>query len=127
MRRDGVLVRIALVHATAVLALAVVCAARGWPVRGLFIGGGLAGFSFVSFWAIARAILVPGTTVLAAALNVTKVLLYLALVVLVMSGRLTADATGIGVGITSFVVSAIATALWMHRPVPAVAPGVEGI
>lgn len=127
MRRDGVLVRIALVHASLVVVLAIVCAARGWPVRGLLIGGGLAGFSFVSFWTIARAILVPGTTVLAAAFNITKVLLYLALVVLVMSGRLTADATGIGIGITSFVVSAIATALLTHRPVAAVEPGVEGI
>src|SRR5690349_10467495 len=100
MSRDRVLFRVGTAH-TGLLAL-LLCVLRwlGWPLKGALLGGGLIGFSFVTFWMVARSVAEPGRRALAIALGGLKVVLYLGLSAAVLSGKLVADAEGFALGVT---------------------------
>ena len=111
MRRDVVLVRVAMLHAILLALLVAALASRELPVKGALLGGGLAGFSFVTFWVIARSITEPSKKAPAIALGSLKIVFYLALTGMVLSGRLSADPLGFALGVTCFVVATVVAAL----------------
>jgi hypothetical protein len=108
--------RVAAVHLLLVGGLAIVLRQLGRPLDGLLLGGGLAGFSFVTFWVVARSIVEPGRKGLAFALGSLKILLYLALTAAVLSGRLVADAAGFAFGVSCFVGAVVGVGLLASRP-----------
>ena len=105
------MLRVGAGYAAALAALVVGMHHFGAPTRGALLGGGLMGFSFVTFWVVARSITEPGRKALAIALGATKVLLYMAFSAAVLSGRVVADAAGFALGVTTFVIVALAVAL----------------
>jgi hypothetical protein len=115
MARDVLLRRVAAVHALLVVALAILLRRLGWPLDGLLLGAGLAGFSFVTFWVVARAVVEPRHKAIAYALGALKILLYLALTAAVLSGRLVADAAGFAFGVTCFVGAVVGVGLLGSR------------
>lgn len=111
MNRDVVLLRVAALYAGLLGALVVMLALRGLAIKGALLGGGLAGFSFVTFWVVARSITEPRKKSLAVALGSVKIFLYFGLTALVLSGRVSADASGFALGVTCFVAAACIGAL----------------
>lgn len=111
MANDLVLHRVAWTHAASLAALALVLGLLGWPLRGALLGGGLAGFSFVTFWVVARSIVEPRRRGLAMLLGSLKIVAYLSLSAAVLSGRLVADASGFALGVSCFVAAALIAAL----------------
>jgi hypothetical protein len=111
MNRDAVLLRVAALHTLLLGVLVATLALRGLALKGALLGGGLAGFSFLTFWVIARSITEPRKKALAVFLGSSKILLYLGLTALVLSGRLSADASGFALGVTCFVAAALGGAL----------------
>lgn len=118
MARDLVLRRVALAHAALLAALALLLGLLGWPLRGVLLGGGLAGFSFVTFWVVARSIVEPRRRGIAMLLGSLKIVAYLTLSAAVLSGRLVADASGFALGVTCFVAAALIAALGGHVSPP---------
>ena len=116
MSREILLRRVAAAHVALLVASALALAWLDHPIDGLVLGGALAGFSFVTFWAVARTLVEPGRKALAYALGSLKILLYFGLTAAVLSGRLVADPLGFALGVTCFVVAAIAVALAATRP-----------
>jgi hypothetical protein len=111
MNSQALLRSVAATHAGLVAASGVALAIAGQPLGGLLLGGALAGLSFVTFWALGRALVEPGRKAVAYVLGSFKILLYLALTAAVLSGRLVADALGFAIGVTCFVCAAIGVAL----------------
>jgi hypothetical protein len=111
MSRDYVLYRVGIIHAALLAAMSLALHAFGWPLKGALLGGGLIGFSFVTFWVVARSITEPGRKPLAIALGCVKVLIYLALSAAVLSGRLVADGEGFALGVSCFVLATLLVTL----------------
>jgi hypothetical protein len=126
MSRDRVLYNVGATHAALLAAMSLALHAFGWPLKGPLLGGGLIGFSFVTFWIVARSITEPGRKPLAIVLGCLKVLLYLALSAAVLSGKLVADGEGFALGVSCFVLATLLVALATiaHRP-PRLANGPE--
>lgn len=126
MAKDLVLRRVAMTHAVLLAVLGLVLQSFGWPLKGALLGGGLAGFSFVTFWVVARSITEPRRKGLAVLLGGLKIALYLSVSAAVLSGRLVADASGFALGISCFVAAVLIAALgWRvaHPPTLEAAKG----
>ncbi len=126
MAKDVVLPRVALTHAGLLSALLLALAFRGWPLRGALLGGGLAGFSFVTFWMMARSILEPRRRTAAMLLGGLKIVLYLSLSAAVLSGRLIADASGFALGVSCFVAAVLIAAQSSRVSAATTFEGVKG-
>src|SRR5882724_10711000 len=87
---ETLLRRVAVTHALLLVVFASSLGFLGRPLDGLLLGGALSGFSFLTFWALARTLLGPGRKGLAYALGAMKILLYFGLTAAVLSGRLVA-------------------------------------
>ena len=111
MNRQILLRRVMSAHMALLAAAAIFLHARGLPLDGLFLGGLLGGFAFVTFWAIARTLVDPSRKALAYVLGSMKILLYFGLTAAVLTGRLVADPLGFAIGITCFVASIVGVAL----------------
>ncbi len=111
MSRDRVLYYVGASHAALLAAVSLALHAFGWPLKGTLLGGGLIGFSFVTFWVVARSITGPGRKALAIVLGSLKVLIYLALSAAVLSGKLVADGEGFTLGVSCFVLATLLVAL----------------
>lgn len=111
MGRETLLRRVAVSELALVVASAVVMRIANRPLDGLLLGAALAGFSFLTFWALARTLVAPGRRGLAYALGATKILLYFGITAAVLSGRLVADPLGFAVGVSCFVFAAIGVGL----------------
>jgi hypothetical protein len=111
MSRDHVLHRVGIIHAALLAAMSLTLHAFGLPLKGALLGGGLIGFSFVTFWVVARSITEPGRKPLAIVLGSVKVLIYLALSAAVLSGKLVADGEGFALGVSCFVLATLFVAL----------------
>lgn len=116
MTSDRVLWRVGGAHGALVSALVLAFAIFGHPVRGVLLGGSLIGFSFATFWIVARSITNPDRRGLAIMLGVMKVSLYLGLSAAVLSGRIVADADGFALGVSCFVVATLAAVFATHAP-----------
>jgi hypothetical protein len=116
MGSDRLLWRVGGAHGALVLALVFALVIFGHPVRGVLLGGSLIGFSFATFWIVARSITNPNRRGLAIVLGVIKVTLYLGLSAAVLSGRLVADADGFALGVSCFVVATLAAVFATHAP-----------
>jgi hypothetical protein len=102
---------VALTELALVIASALLLRLANRPLDGLFLGAALGGFSFLTFWALARTLVAPGRRGLAYALGATKIVLYLAITAAVLTGRLVVDPFGFAVGVSCFVLAAIGVAL----------------
>jgi hypothetical protein len=111
MNRDLALRRVAVVHVGLLAALLIAQGLLGFPHKGALLGGGLAGFSFVTFWVIARSITEPGRSGLAIALGILKAGLYLLLSAAILTGRLAADGGGFALGVSCFVAATVIVGL----------------
>jgi hypothetical protein len=111
MSKDVVLQRVGAVHAGLLSALVVARFGLGYPVEGALLGGGLAGFSFLTFWVFARSVTEPRKKGLAILLGVLKVSFYLALTAAILCGRLVTDGSGFAFGVSCFVVATVIGAL----------------
>jgi hypothetical protein len=111
MARDRVLYRVGATHAALLAALSVALHGFGWPLKGALLGGGLIGFSFVTFWVVARSITEPGRKPLAIVLGSLKVVGYLALSAAVLGGKLAADGEGFALGVSCFILATLLVAL----------------
>ncbi len=111
MSRDRVLYQVGASHAALLAAMSLGLHAFGWPLKGILLGGGLIGFSFVTFWVVARSITEPGRRPLAIVLGSLKVLIYLALSAAVLTGKLVADGQGFALGVSCFVLATLLVAL----------------
>ncbi|MGH7899103.1 MAG: hypothetical protein ACREQQ_14200 [Candidatus Binatia bacterium] len=114
MDKNVVLVRVGVTHVLLLVALLVALRVSGLPLRGALLGGGLIGFSFVCFWGIAGAIAAGNRRSLGFALAMLKILAYLGLTATILTGKLTADGGGFALGVSCFVMAAVAVA-WMER------------
>jgi hypothetical protein len=103
MNRDLVLQRVAVAHVGLLTVLLIAQHLLGLPHRGALLGGGLAGFSFVTFWVVARSITEPRKKSWAIVLGALKIVLYLGLSAAVLAGRLVADGGGFALGVSCFV------------------------
>jgi len=116
MNRDVVLWRVAAVHVGLLALLLIVQRVLSFPHRGALLGGGLVGFSFVTFWIVARSITDPRRKGMAIVLGTLKVALYFGISAAVLSGRLVADGGGFALGVTCFVASTVIVAfVWPVR------------
>jgi hypothetical protein len=116
MNRDLALRRVAAVHVGLLAALLIAQHLLGLSHRGALLGGGLAGFSFVTFWVVARSITEPRRKGLAIVLGFLKIVFYLALSAAVLSGRLVADGGGFALGVSCFVAATVIVGLgWPVR------------
>jgi hypothetical protein len=116
MNRDVVLWRVAVAHVGLLALLLIAQHLLGFPHRGALLGGGLVGFSFVTFWIVARSITDPRRKGLAVALGTLKVALYLGISAAVLGGRLVADGGGFALGVSCFVAATLIVALvWPIR------------
>ena len=111
MTKEALLWRVAMAELSLVIASAVCLRLAGRPLDGLLLGAALGGFSFLTFWALARTLVTPGRRGIAYALGAMKILLYFGITALVLSGRLVVDPLGFAVGVSCFVVAAIGVAL----------------
>jgi hypothetical protein len=111
MSRDHLLYYVGITHAALLVVMSLVLRVHGWPIKGALLGGGLIGFSFVTFWVVARSITEPGRKPLAIALGSLKVLVYLALSAAVLGGKLVADGEGFALGVSCFVLALLVVAL----------------
>ena len=111
MSRDRVLYQVGATHAALLAIVSLALHAFGWPLKGALLGGGLIGFSFVTFWVVARSITEPGRGPLAIVLGSLKVLVYLAVSAAVLGGKVTADGEGFALGVSCFVFAALLVAL----------------
>jgi len=111
MGKDRALNYVGATHTALLAAASFVLHALGWPLKGALLGGGLIGFSFVTFWVVARSIVEPGRKLLAIVLGSLKVLLFLALSAAVLGGKLVADGEGFALGVSCFVVAVVVVAL----------------
>ena len=120
MSRDQVLYQVGATHAALLAVVSLTLRALGWPLKGALLGGGLIGFSFVTFWVVARSITEPGRKPLATVLGSLKVLIYLAVSAAVLCGKLMADGEGFALGVSCFVFAALLVALTTkaRRPHP---------
>jgi hypothetical protein len=94
-----------------VIASAVLLRLASRPLDGLFLGAALGGFSFLTFWALARTLVAPGRKALAYALGTAKILLYFVITAAVLTGHLIVDPLGFAVGVSCFVFATIGVAL----------------
>ncbi len=115
---ESLLRRVAFVHVALLAAAAVAIHRLGGRLDGLAFGGGLAAFSYFTFWVMARTLVQPDRKALAYVLGSAKVLLYLGLTAAVLSGKVVTDAAGFAVGVTCFVTAVIGTALAWPAPQP---------
>ena len=111
MSRDRTLSYVGATHAALLAGISLALHARGWPLKGTLLGGGLIAFSFVTFWVVARSVIEPGRKPLAIVLGSLKVLLYLALSAAVLAGKLVADGEGFALGVSCFVLATLLVAL----------------
>ena len=72
MARETLLRRVALTELALVIASALLLRLANRPLDGLFLGAALGGFSFLTFWALARTLVAAGRRGLAYALGATK-------------------------------------------------------
>jgi len=111
MSRDEALYYVAATHAALLAIVSLALRAFGWPLKGILLGGELIGFSFVTFWVVARSITEPGRKPLAIVLGSLKVLIYLAVSAAALSGKLVADGQGFALGVSCFVLATLLVAL----------------
>ena len=110
MGRDRVLHQVGVTHAAFLAVMSIVLHRFGWPLKGTLLGGGLIGFSFVTFWVVARSITEPGRKPLAIVLGGLKVVIYLALSAAVLTGKLVADGEGFALGVSCFILATVLVA-----------------
>src|SRR5262249_42782730 len=125
MGRERLLYNVGAAHAALLGVMSLALHAFGWPLKGALLGGGLIGFSFVTFWVVARSITEPGRKPLAIVLGSLKVLIYLALSAAVLSGGLVADGEGFALGVSCFVLATLLVALATAHRSPRLANGPE--
>lgn len=111
MISDALLYRVGVTHAALVTSLLFLLRALVWPLKGALLGAGLIGFSFVTFWVVARSITDPRRKPLAILLGTVKVIGHLGLSAAVLSGRLIADGIGFALGVSCFIVATLLVAL----------------
>jgi hypothetical protein len=111
MGRDVVLQRVGALHVALLGVLVLAQLGFGYPLKGALLGGGLAGFSFVTFWVVARSITEPRKKGLAILLGVLKISFYLALSAAILRGHLVADGVGFALGVSCFVAATVIGAL----------------
>jgi len=116
MDRESLLYKVGTAHALLLVALLVVLQVAGRPLRGALLGGGLIGFSFLSFWGIAGSIAAGGRRGLGFALTALKILAYFGLTAAILTGRLSADGEGFGLGVSCFVVATVVVAVTRRTP-----------
>jgi len=112
---DGLLWRVAAMQVALLAVLVIVLRGLDWPVKGTLLGAGVIGFSFVTFWVVARSITHPSRKPLAIVLGTLKIVLYMALTAAVLTGRLLADGAGFALGVSSFVVAVVTVAALRGR------------
>jgi hypothetical protein len=118
MGRDEVLYQVGATHVGLLLFTCVALHALGWPLKGALLGGGLIGFSFVTFWVVARSVVEPGRKPLAIVLGGLKVLLYLTLTAAVLTGKVVADGGGFAVGVSCFILATLLVAIATRARMP---------
>jgi hypothetical protein len=111
MSRDQTLSYVGATHAALLAIVSSALYVFGWPLKGTLLGGGLIGFSFVTFWVVSRSVIEPGRKPLAIVLGSLKVLVYLALSAAVLAGKLVADGEGFVLGVSCFVLATLLVAL----------------
>jgi hypothetical protein len=111
MTRETLLRRVTLTEFTLVVTSALLLGFANRPLDGLFLGAALGGFSFLTFWALARTLVTPDRRGLAYALGAIKILLYFGVTAAILTGRLVVDPLGFAVGVSCFVFAVIGVAL----------------
>lgn len=109
VRATSVLVPIALLHVSFVLAGAAVLPERS---GGIVLGGIAIGGATLLFWAIGRALVVGARRSTLAVLSTLKVSAYLLLVGAAFSGWLRVDGLGFAIGITCFPTAVVVGTLY---------------
>jgi len=108
--RERTLWQVAGVHAALLATLVLLLGATGPRGQGALLGGGLIGFSYVSFWMVARSIAHPRGRPVAILLGSLKILLYFGLTAAALTGTFVTDGAGFALGVTSFVAAVVAVA-----------------
>jgi hypothetical protein len=111
MARETLLRRVAVTEVALVIASSLFLRLASRPLDGLLLGAGIGGFSFLTFWALARTLVAPSRRGLAYALGTAKILLYFVITAAVLTGHLVVDPLGFAVGVSCFVFATIGVAL----------------